>query len=84
MKYSHANDIFSISYEYNNYIPKEANDLLFKILCRVNENMIEKFTKGQKEHQGNLLDRNLILDMRDEAIDQLVYITAEQIKRNEI
>lgn len=74
---------FTVGMNVNPLMPKHAQDLLFEILVRITDKTIHKFERGQVEHGGNLLERNLIKDISDEAIDQNIYITAEQIKRNE-
>ncbi len=65
----------------NPEIPKHAQELLADVLDKIIHNTIEKFERGQMEHGGSLLERDLIKDIHDEAIDQLVYATCEQIKR---
>jgi len=67
----------------NKDMPEKAQALLFDILNRIIKDTIAKFEKGQAEHGGNLLERNLLKDIHDESIDQLVYSTAMKIQRNE-
>jgi len=63
--------------------PIELDDsatLCMHIVSRQLKATVKKFIAGQKEHGGNLLDRDLNQDMRDEAIDMGVYAIAQEIK----
>lgn len=72
---------FTFGMDHNPLIPTEAQRLLFTVLTTAIPDIIEKFERGQVEHGGNLLDRDLSIDIYDEAKDQLVYAICEKIKR---
>jgi len=40
----------------------------------------EKYDKGQAEHQGLIVDRDLLNEIEDEAIDLVFYIFALRLK----
>ena len=42
---------------------------------------VTKFIKGQREHGGDLLDRDPIIDLHQEIIDSFWYISAALQKR---
>lgn len=61
--------------------PEHAHELLVEVLAKTVERTAIKFVKGQLEHGGDLLNRNLGADILDEITDLNVYITAELIKQ---
>lgn len=61
-------------------IPQESLALLLKILYLDAQNTAHKYIKGQLEHGGFLLDRDLDNELMMEIIDIKVYHWAKMIK----
>jgi hypothetical protein len=43
---------------------------------------IDKYVKGQKEHGGDLKDRDLLMELYAELVDSVIYLSEEKRKRN--
>lgn len=72
---------FKFEMEVNPIIPPKAQNLLFDILNNIIHDTIEKFEKGQIEHGGNLMERNLDVELHQESLDSIIYSTANKIKK---
>lgn len=75
------NERFGFSQSVNPSIPLKAQDLLFSVLVSIIHDTIDKFEEGQLKHGGNLMERNLEMELHQESLDSIIYSTANKIKK---
>lgn len=78
---SYESERFSFDMTVNPAIPPRAQDLLFDVLNNIIKDTIEKFEEGQLKHGGNLMERNLDVELHQESLDSIIYSTANKIKK---
>lgn len=77
-----ANYIGYVNKDYGDIVPSNERISMAISLQQFIVQAVDKYFKGQKEHGGRLVDRNLTVDMRHEIIDMMWYNAAQEWKSN--
>jgi len=79
-----ANYVAAVNKDFGRCITPEIESLMAKSLAKFVERAVDKFAKGQREHGGDIRDRDLGFELYQEQLDSFWYNEAEDWKATKI